>query len=533
MTGIAKPAPDETTDIGARIIRIGAGDMDSKPGILLVGAVDSRQQYASELARQVVAKLQGAAAADPAMLDSATYYVLAEPSPSAAQRMTVTPLWASATDFTPADDDRDGAIDEDSPEDLNGDGFITMLRVADPTGGYIAHPLDPRVLIPVKPENGEVAQYALYVEGTDNDGDERWNEDPIGGIDFNRNFPFDYPYFQPGSGDFACCDDDSRALADWLWEHQNIAVVITLGGDDNLHHLWPKSEPQGGMFTTPPAADHVYYERIAAKYKELAPREGEPVTTDQRGSLLKWAYLHFGRWAFGITPWWPLEPKKEVAVVKDAEASTDSAEPGETVPPTTEAEPTEPVKPVWDEKDKRGEAELNALKWMDATGADAFVPWQAVSHPDFPGKLVEVGGFKPYAMRPPATELPDIAQKQTQFIQAVAAMLPKVSFVDVQQEHLGEGVYRVEATLVNTGTLPTVSEVGEMTTVPYPLQLTIEVPTGATLVTGRLRERLPRLLGGGGSLERSWVVSLPQRGSVTLRAASPSVGTATVTVPLP
>ena len=32
------------------------------------------------------------------------------------------------------DDDNDGRLDEDGPEDLNKDGFITVMRVKDPNG---------------------------------------------------------------------------------------------------------------------------------------------------------------------------------------------------------------------------------------------------------------------------------------------------------------------------------------------------------------------------------------------------------------
>ena len=34
--------------------------------------------------------------------------------------------------LTPFDDDNDGRLDEDPPEDLNGDGLITVMRVQDP-----------------------------------------------------------------------------------------------------------------------------------------------------------------------------------------------------------------------------------------------------------------------------------------------------------------------------------------------------------------------------------------------------------------
>jgi hypothetical protein len=520
--------------IDSQVIAIGTGALDTKPGILIVGAVDARKQYANALAELIVGQLRETVKADPKAFENVTYYVCSQPSPDAARRTEETPLDESATNHTPLDDDRDGAIDEDGPEDLNGDGIITLMRVADPAGAYIPHPLDQRVLIPVKPVNGETGRYSLYIEGTDNDHDEQWNEDPVGGVDFNRNFPFDYPFFQPGAGTFACCADESKGLADWLWDHPNIAAVITIGGDDNLRNLWTAGQRDGPIVTSPPSSDHVYYEKVAEKLKELAPREGTPERTEQQGSLLKWIYLQYGRWAFGVDPWWPVEPKKEVVELKDADQPTI---PGEdevkkTASEGQSAKAPEASKPNWDEKDLRGDDELKVLKWMDACGVDGFLPWKEITGvTDFPGHKVEVGGFKPFAVKPTEGELEDIAAQQTKFVFAVAGMLPRIELLDVKCEALGEDVYRITAKLINTGALPTSSEMGEITRVPYPLQISVQLPQGASLVAGRQRERIPALRGGGGSIECAWVVTVPNGGSVDIKAESPSVGLAVASIP--
>jgi len=39
---------------------------------------------------------------------------------------------SSRTGLEPRDDDRDGLVDEDNYDDLNGDGVITMMRIKDP-----------------------------------------------------------------------------------------------------------------------------------------------------------------------------------------------------------------------------------------------------------------------------------------------------------------------------------------------------------------------------------------------------------------
>ena len=46
-------------------------------------------------------------------------------NPDAIEALFATPLMEQRMALRPVDDDRDGAVDEDGPEDLNGDGFIT------------------------------------------------------------------------------------------------------------------------------------------------------------------------------------------------------------------------------------------------------------------------------------------------------------------------------------------------------------------------------------------------------------------------
>ena len=47
----------------------------------------------------------------------------------------------------PWDEDEDGTADEDPPEDLDGDGWITNIRIPDPEGGWYAQPLDQWVMV--------------------------------------------------------------------------------------------------------------------------------------------------------------------------------------------------------------------------------------------------------------------------------------------------------------------------------------------------------------------------------------------------
>ncbi len=51
---------------------------------------------------------------------------------------------SSRSGKAPRDDDRDGLVDEDDYDDLNGDGQVTLMRRRNPHGRFKADPTDPR-----------------------------------------------------------------------------------------------------------------------------------------------------------------------------------------------------------------------------------------------------------------------------------------------------------------------------------------------------------------------------------------------------
>ena len=87
----------------------------------------------------------------------------------------------------PVDDDGDGLLDEDSPEDLDNDGYILQMRYKDTLGIYIKDPRDSTGRLMKRVEKGK-GEYSIVSEGTDNDGDGKINEDGIGGLDLHRNY---------------------------------------------------------------------------------------------------------------------------------------------------------------------------------------------------------------------------------------------------------------------------------------------------------------------------------------------------------
>ena len=122
------------------------------------------------------------------LIDSTALYFRILNDPDSSEILLNTGLW-SRSSVRPYDDDGDGLLDEDPDEDLNSDGYITLMRkyVGKNKGDYIIDPRDPKGRI-VTLVNQGMGDYILFFEGIDNDGDGKYNEDKIGGIDLNRNY---------------------------------------------------------------------------------------------------------------------------------------------------------------------------------------------------------------------------------------------------------------------------------------------------------------------------------------------------------
>ncbi|MDZ4780871.1 MAG: M14 family metallopeptidase, partial [Planctomycetia bacterium] len=500
------------------LITIAQGEPGKKPAILIVGNVVAPHLVGSELAtriaRSLIAPGADQQAATTALLEHYAIYIVPRPSPDASASCFTTPYFERAANTRPSDDDRDGDTDEDGPEDLNGDGLITMLRVEDVAGDQIVHPNDARLLIPADRTKHERGVYRLYTEGYDNDHDEAFNEDGPGGVEFHRNFPFKYRFFQPGVGPQPVSEPETRAVADFCFAHPNIALVLSFSPEDNLFHPWEADSgaAQARIKTGLLPDDAPSTKLLAERFQKAHGGADAPESATYDGSFVRWAYFHYGRWSLASRAWWP--PKTEI-----------------TPPPTTGE--GEPPKPPAD--DPRAADQLNALRWLDKQGITGFVPWTAIEHPDFPGQKVEIGGFHPFVtLNPPAAELDPLAQKHFAFLTSLPEVMPRLTIRDERAESVGAGVFRVTALIVNEGQLPTLPEMGRLAEYPYPLQVTLTLPDGCTLITGNLRQQIAPLAASGGARELEWLLLRGESNTNTprLHAAAPAVGEATVEIEL-
>ncbi len=496
------------------LLVVGTGEVDKKPAIVVVGNVQPANLVGSELALRAAQKLVAKAEQDEAtkkLLAERTFYFIPRPDPDGSEKCFHGPYREPSGNARKTDDDRDFSFGEDGPDDLNGDGWITQLRVEDETGKLIAHPQEPRILIQADPKKGERGKYRVLTEGRDDDGDEQFNEDAGDGVGLNRNFTFGYRPFTAAAGANAVSEPESRALADFLHDRPNVAVVFSFSTEDNLFHPWkPDGQKERNRIkTTVLASDASLLEHIASEYKKLHGGSDCPAPPEAAGSFSQWAYFHYGRWSLSARGWWvpKVEPPK-----KEEPASDEKNKPAE--------------KPV---EDKRGSDERNVLNWLAKENIDGLADWKPIEHPGFPGKKVEIGGFKPfYQLNPPARELDALADKHAQFLTLIPTWLPALAIVDAKAEPLGGGNHRLSLTVVNRGLLPTMPEMGQVNGESYPLQVELSLPQDAVLIQGHARWRLPRIEGSGGKQERTWLVRFPKEApaKIEVQVSAPAVGSA-------
>ncbi len=507
LTSIAK------TEKGRDLWVVTIGKGEPKKGILIVGGIDAKQIVGSEYALrslEYLAQSYGKVDSITSLLDNVTVYVIPRANPDAGESFFENPVVERETNYSPYDDDRDGAEDEDSREDINKDGYITWMRIKDPRGEWIVNPDEPRVMRKADPLKGEKGEYRLFTEGVDNDNDEQWNEDEVGGTDLNRNFTHNYQFFGANSGVHQMSEIESKAIADFVFDRQNIAIVFSYSSNDNLMTPW-KSEPpraESRFITSVVKEDEDFFAAFSKQFSTMTRLKNAPKPEKGEGAFSDWAYYHAGRWSFSVRPWWP----GELTTGNDSSGSTDAAK--------------KPADSKKDGKEKSEDPSVRMLQWYDAAGIkDASLPWKKFPHPDFPGQEVEVGGVKPFiASNPPAESINGYSKAYSEFFIHLMQQLPKVGIRNQKIEKVGGNVFRVSVDVVNTGFLPTNSELGVKTRWVRNVRVLLETGKGVSVSAGKSKQTIGPIAGNGGYKTVSWLVV--GKGTVKITAESPTTGNA-------
>lgn len=382
------------------------------------------------------------------LIDTKTIYLRPQNNPDGSNLYLHT-AQRNRSSVRPHDNDRDGLLDEDDEEDLDGDGIIyTLRRKASEDeldkADYIIDPRDAsgRLMQSVLPGKGT---HFVYSEGIDNDGDGKYNEDGIGGLDLHRNYVENWRpsnggdltgrgYTQYGAGAYPLSEPESKSVVMWMLTHPNISVANSMDTRVPMHlrppstskstdrmypedlALYEKLDQMGLEITNYPWAGDVY-ETYMTRYPTNR-RTGDPSKPSPLfGHGPDFGYFYFGAIWYGDELW-------NNGAMKDYDNDG-----------------------VYDNYD--------ALRWDDEENEGrGFREWEPFSHPSL-GE-VEIGGFHPkfFGQNGPTWQLEHWAEKQALFNLAMALELPQITLEKVEVNEIGSQLYEVEITIANTGNLP-------------------------------------------------------------------------------
>lgn len=392
-----------------------------KPALYIDGGIYSADLASSAVALHLVGHLlqnYGKDTRVTELLDTRAFYIRPKFNPDGADLVQVQGRGPIGS-VRPWDDDGDGAIDEDPPDDLDGNGIITQMRIPAPGGAWKLHPDDHRLLVRRTAADTVGPFYLLAEEGIDNDRDGQFNEDGIGGIDLSRNFPRNWirAHVQDGAGPFALSEPEAAATIRFIADRPNITSIVqgrTAGG--YVQRL-PADDP--ARFDT---TDLALVHELGRAYTETTGRELRPAYTDVTNhgfaTLMDWAYNERG-----IIGWMPMYVPPDYWVI---------------------------------DYDGDGRiTELEALRFNDeALDGRYFVPWSLRGHPQL-GEM-EVGGWRSLfrGRNPPAEFLELECTAQVPWILALLEKSPRIEVVP-RVAGTADGRVRIDVTVRNTGWLPT------------------------------------------------------------------------------
>lgn len=393
------------------------GRADSKPAMYVDGNIHANEVQGTEATVYTIdflLKNYGRLDRITELMDRASFYFVPVVNPDGRARWFKGPSTNSfpRTVMISVDDDRDGEAEEDSFDDLDGDGVITQMRKKVPMGEgrFRLHAKDPRVLVPL--EDGELGDYLqLGSEGIDNDGDGRINEDTIGYVDPNRTWGYGWEpeYVQIGAGRYPLSIPETRSIAIWALDAHNIAAA------QSFHN-------SGAMILRPPGAKA--HPKMAAQdlaSYDLIAEEGERMLPGYR-YLLSWRDLYT---TYGSTDDHFYRVQGAITFTNELyQAPTDLDDDGETSPE-------------------------ERMMFNDVvTLGRQFVEYTEVEHPQY--GTVEVGGFRHDVGRVPETwMIEEETHRNSAFVLFHAHHLPKLSFGEHKVKQVGKNLWRLEITVIN------------------------------------------------------------------------------------
>ncbi|MEZ5104816.1 MAG: M14 family metallopeptidase [Draconibacterium sp.] len=452
---------DEGRDIYAITINNPkTGNDDIKPGVYIDGNIHGNEIQASEVclyyANMLLTKY-GKNEKITKVVDRNAHYILPTVNVDGRYHFfkDANTIHSSRSIRIPVDDDNDGLFDEDAPDDLDGDGSITQMRIKDPNGDYKVDSEDKRILVRVKP--GEKGEYTILgSEGIDNDNDGRLNEDAEGYLDPNRNWGFHWmpPYVQNGAGNFPFSGIGIKAVSEYIGKHKNIIVGFSF---HNYGGMWLRVPSEKSIQIAP--SDIAAYDVIGNNAVKMTPGyvyhssfDLYPTYGDSDGQL----YFNYGIFSFV----------------------------GELFQRESETYRNKDDKQAEEEDGRRGaspELSREQLKFNDHLAqGEMYKEWKPYHHPVYGD--IEIGGWVKMSSRlPQPFMLQELVHRNASVVLFAAENTPDVSMEIFDKKEIGKNLYQVRVRLKNKNGLPTMSAYSVSTKLYTPDMLTV---SGGKVIAG-------------------------------------------------
>lgn len=504
----------------ATVTRFETGADRHKPALWVDGNMHATEISPSSACLYLIHKLVNGYGQDETItraLDTRTFYVCPRVNPDGAEwALADKPkLVRSSTRPYPYDEDPfEGLVQED----MDGDGRMLWMRIPDPNGVWKACPDEARLMVRRDPAEVGGTYYRILPEGKveNYDGVTIQLQPKKERLDLNRNFPFNWRQEgeQKGAGPYPTSEPEARNLAHFIADHPNITGVVAFHTYSGVI-LRPYDHQPDDKF---PAEDLWTYKKIGQKgtdltgypsasvYHEFLYHPNQVIT----GGFDAWAYEHMGAFGWTVEIW---SPQRQAGIKE--------------------------YKYIEWYREHPLEEDLQMLKWSDETlGGRGYIDWYPFDHPQL-GR-VELGGWdEQLAWRNPP---PEFLEKEiapfADWLIWHALISPKLELVEASVTPLGGNAYRVRLVVQNTGWLPSyVTKKALEKKVARGLVCEIELPEGATLETGKLREELGQLEGRAykeafpgaddvtsDRIKVEWTVRAPQGGKAKLTARHDRAG---------
>ncbi len=408
------------------------------------------------------------------LVDTCTFYAVPRINPDgAAAAMSPQPrFWRSGVRAYPWSEIADGL----HMQDIDGDARILQMRIEDPNGDWKISERDKRFLVKRDPTEYGGIYYRLLPEGLieNYDGYLINIAPPLAGLDFNRNFPFEWRTEdeQSGAGPFPASEPEINAIVHFISDHKNINIALTFHTFSRVLLRPFSTRPDDQM----DPSDLEFFKRLGdigtqlTGYRNVStfhdftysPKE---VTT---GAFDDWVYDHLGAFVFTVELWdLPTE-----AGIKDRKFID------------------------WFRK-HRVDDDFLILDWVDKhVGPEGYVDWYPFEHPQL-GKI-ELGGWNSlYTWRnPPHTMMSSEAERQYPFVLAIGDLLPHLSIHTLKTSQVNPNTWAVDLVVQNTGYLPTfTSQQAKKRQAARPVSAEIILPDGGRIIQGKKRMEVGHLEG--------------------------------------